>query len=512
MHSRLLLTLALVTLLSIAAAPLFAGGENRDPRPTEDRFFAVVLGDVERAEYGFMPAEEREEYRRMHWARLDPTPTTGINEREMEHQLRVVRAIRNNRDRFGLFIWDDRARAIIRFGEPSSVRKFIDEGGPLPGEIWSYPDMVLWFEDRRGDDSYRQGFARRGTGAPGIGEELEIRYLDTEARGIPPEKAEFNSRKAVEKAFRAISLDANRGRELALRGAHRWADLPELNDRGLPAGKEIPFLFDVTCFKGAGGGTDVVVGLMAPNGEFAFEGEGRERSARIRRRMALRDSTFEIVAGSEEELVHTVNGDRVETGWLVTADSFAVEPAKYQLVLRLDGRLSGGRNILMTDLVVPRFDGPSIRVSDLAPALRVSTSFREPGLYERRGHRIVPRPARTFTAGEEMHVYFEVYNVTADRDGRYYYSVTYRLEGTEGERGFSIFGGGGRDRGGPGTGQTFSSVGRGPDSGCSIVIDTRDLPPDDYTLQVEVTDQTSRVTDHAEASFRIPELSEGRTE
>lgn len=467
MFVRLLQALVLAAL---AAAPLFAGGENQDPQPTEDRFFTVVLGDEERAEYEFIPAEKREEYRRIHWARLDPTPTTGINEREMEHQLRVVRAIRNNRDRFGLFVWDDRARAIIRFGEPASAREFIDEAGPVPREIWSYTDMALWFEDRGGDGSYEQGFAQ----------------------GVPPEEA-----------FRAVSLDVQRGREPAIVGARRWADLPEMNDRGRPVGEEIPFVFDVTCFKGAAGGTDVVVGMMAPNGELVFEGEGRERNARIRRRIALRDSTFEIVAGSEEELVHTVNGDRVETGWLVTADSFAMGPAGYQLVLRLDDRLSGGRNILMTDLVVPRFDGPSIRVSDLTPALRVSTSFREPGLYERRGHRIVPRPARIFAAGEKVYVYFEVYNVTADRDGRYYYGVTYHLEGTEGERDFRFSGEGVRDRGGPGNGRTFGSVGRGPDSSRSIVIDTGDLPPDEYTLQVEVTDQTSRVTDRAEASFVI---------
>lgn len=328
-----------ILLICAAAAPAFGGVETTEPLPGEDRFFTLVLAGAERVRYEALPEDQKERFRTVHWARLDPTPTTEINEIEMEHQRRVVAAIRRFRDMLGFFVWDDRSRAMIRFGEPDSINTSPDEA-PVATALWVYADFALWFEDRAGNGVYGQGLAPLPAGG------AEIRF--DEVGGLP--------------------------------GEARYADVD-----------------------------------------------------------------------------------------------------------------------------VPDYSGSYVRVSAPVTAAKISTSFRENGLYARRGFRIVPRPAGVFRRGEPAAFYFEVYHVTADRDGRYYEEVTIRVEGGPGAAWTARFEGSARGELAPGRAATFGSVGREPDSGKSVTLDTTGLPPGAYTLVIEARDLTAEATDSARAAFTVTE-------
>lgn len=493
---------AFALLATLAAhLPLRAGVETDEPHPMEDRFFTIVLSDEDRAAYDFMPDEEKEAFRSAYWARLDPTPTTRINEREVEHQRRVIAAIRRFRDISGFFIWDDRTRAHIRFGEPVSRRPLRDD--PVPREVWHYPDMILWFEDLSLDGTYREGHVRPAPENRDTGAEPDTRRPDTEGEGRPADFSKDDSKLAVERAFQALSLDPRRGWELAAAGHERWEETPELNEYDHGEGEEIAFLFDASSLAGAGGKTDLLVGMLVANEALTFEGAGTGVSAKLRRRMALRDTAFAIAVQSEGLLDHRVAADRRDGGWLLTIDSFAVAPGPYQLVLRIDDLLSGGRGILITEMEVRDFREPTILVSDLVFASEISKSFRVKGLYERRGHKIVPRPARTYPPNDEVLVFFEIYHVSPGRGERHYCDVTYRLEGKK-RGGFAgFFGGTDEGRFEEGESRAFSSIGRGPASARFITIDTNGLPPDEYRLTVEARDATTGEVARSEAVFHV---------
>ncbi|MFH1681033.1 MAG: GWxTD domain-containing protein, partial [Candidatus Eisenbacteria bacterium] len=133
---------ALVLLVLLAgAARAFGEVEYREPNPSEERFFTVILTDEDRAAYESLPPEERAAWKRRYWASVDPTPTTDENQRETEHQRRVVETIRLFRDKEDRFVFDDRARSTIRFGTPKRRELLvgevvIHEGLRTPREFW----------------------------------------------------------------------------------------------------------------------------------------------------------------------------------------------------------------------------------------------------------------------------------------------------------------------------------------------------------------------------------------
>ncbi|MFH1277502.1 MAG: GWxTD domain-containing protein [Candidatus Eisenbacteria bacterium] len=471
--------IGIVLVCSFAAAvPLRAGVETDEPRPMEDRFFTVVLSEEERAVYEFLPDEEKGAFRRARWARLDPTPTTEINEREREHQRRVVAAIRRFREISGFFVWDDRARALVRFGEPLSVSA-PDGGDGVLREIWFYGDFVFGFEARSGEGSYRQGIRISPSGRTAEGE--------------------AGTREAMDEAFRAEGLVPEEGRRLVGEGARLWDEVPERNGFAPETGRSVGFVHDYWAFPGADGKTDVLVALLVPDSASVRDGA----PVIFRRRAAIRDSVLAIVArGEDTALRGGVGGD--PAGGFVTVDTFSVAPGEYQLVLRLDEEGAGPREIRFTNIVVPDYGGPDIRVGGPVVAGKVTTSFRQKGLYERREHRIVPRPGGRFSRGETVHFYFEIGHVREDRDGRYYMEIDYRLEGPPGDWAASF---GGTDGGKfePGRIEKFASVLRGPGGGRHIALETAGLPAGAYALVLEARDLTSDRTDRVSADFTITE-------
>ena len=118
----------------------------------------------------------------------------------------------------------------------------------------------------------------------------------------------------------------------------------------------------------------------------------------------------------------------------------------------------------------------------------VTRDTRGEGAYVRNGYRIVPRPIRIYAPGEDVTVYFEIYNIRTGRGGQGLYAVKYTLFGTKVKRFVSLFGGSSEGKLEPGIGQTFRSRSEGPAASRRITLDTASLPEDRYTLTIDVTD------------------------
>lgn len=122
---------------------------------------------------------------------------------------------------------------------------------------------------------------------------------------------------------------------------------------------------------------------------------------------------------------------------------------------------------------------------------RRSTGARPSGAWRsgavvRNGWRVVPRPIRRFEKGASPCLYFEVYNLMADRDGRYRYGVEHALSRREKQGFLAFLKGGSRARLSPGVAATIERESRAPDDAQRIAIDTSDLPADTYTIETRV--------------------------
>jgi len=110
---------------------------------------------------------EREEWISEFWVLKDPTPATGINERKIEHQMRVELA----RKMFGMEKapgWDKRGETLIRYGMPSVRTEIPSNIGfykfTPPGELWYYRylDMLIPFHNFNLNGVYIYAIERYG--------------------------------------------------------------------------------------------------------------------------------------------------------------------------------------------------------------------------------------------------------------------------------------------------------------------------------------------------------------
>ncbi|MFH1681034.1 MAG: GWxTD domain-containing protein [Candidatus Eisenbacteria bacterium] len=498
--------LLLVSLLALSPPPVRAQGESGEPSPREDRFFVVVLEAAERAVYEFLSEEEKAVFRRTHWGRLDPTPASEENERETEHQRRVLETIKRFRDRSGRFVWDDRGKALIRFGRPGRI-EFVrgtlqDDRFVPPRELWLHGGVLLEFEDRDLSGTYRFGGAG---GVFPVTEEIR-RRLDTGEGFVWEVMGEEAADSARALALANLSLDPERDFDASSAGREWWEGVPERNEHAPPPAG-LAFEQWVCALAREDSLACLLVGVEIPCRSLgrAIEVDAGRSSMRIELRTALRDSTYSLVARGRKNISCEIDPGGETPSRLIVVDSIAPSPGSYHLVIAVEDLAGGKGGIFQTDLDVPDLTGGSLCMSGLLLAEKAATSFREKGLVRRGDYRIDPRPSGSFRKGEVVHVYFEVYGVGPDRDGRYYSETAYSLSGKR-PGGFSArFGGTEKGRLSAGDATKAGSVSRESSSVHLMAIETSDLPPDTYTLAVETRDLSSGETARAVGRFVVEE-------
>lgn len=499
------LAIFLVFACAVPAARQELKGEDIEPSPMEDRFFAVILNETDRLEYEAYPDDSKLDWRRRYWARHDPTPTTRENQAEVEHMQRVRKAIAKFRDNKNRFVWDERAQCWVRYGKPERIETVpggvgLHEGVIPPRELWIYNDMIVWFLDYHLRGFYEvalqpdQKFSNIGSydgrlrEDSGMMEDTDLFFEESFERFL-----EVND----------YELDPTRARQMTETGMHRWIDLPEINTFDYSEGETFDFLFDVSNLAGTDGRTDIMIGFLVPLHKFEFHPvEGIER-ATIQRRIALFNSEYEMVDTSVANILHDRDPIDGQAGWFVTTDSISIEPGPYEMALRVIDTRSQNHGLMKTSVGVRDFSGDELLISDLVFATAVTRDRRGDGAFLRGDFRIVPRPLRIYSPGEDVNLYFEIYNLWNSENGKGLYEVKYTLYGTRTQRFVSFFGGSSEGKLEPGIAQTFRAEARGTGASRHISLDTSDLPEDRYTLIVEVVDLGNQTGDQVKGQFVV---------
>ena len=121
--------------------------------------------------------------------------------------------------------------------------------------------------------------------------------------------------------------------------------------------------------------------------------------------------------------------------------------------------------------------------------------------------RVIPRPSRAFGQGQNVNVYFEVYNLRPDAQGQTRFRVDYTVKGQkEGKGPFSLAGLGrliGRSEKGGEVTISYDMAGKGTKDAVHAGLDLSSGGTGDYTLQVMVTDLVSRMTASRGTGFTV---------
>ena len=165
------------------------------------------------------------------------------------------------------------------------------------------------------------------------------------------------------------------------------------------------------------------------------------------------------------------------------------------------------RSMLYRDsLHVTELRGGSLQVSGIQLARNIAPADGD-GRFVKNGLEVIPMPSLRFRSHEDVFLYFEVYNLKQDSNGRTCYQVDYTVRKQEGGVGRLIFSGLGRLIGKKTMGNEVTvSYELGGESAQEVIhtaLNLSDGTKGDYSLEVCVRDLNSGTQATRQTSFTV---------
>lgn len=460
-----------------------------------------LLSLGEREVWAGWPVERRRKFLQAWWNRRDPLPLSDVNERWVEQQKRI---------RF--------ARASLKWKKPLQKKEKLaaSDGGIVLLAPWDvrldgrpldnrgvfflrhgFPDFQsgpgrdecgFWQYDREGRDASPEGsfavnFTLHPLGndcifVPGPTTGMGLQHFSPGAAGSGPLDP------------RAVFEDIRSDAEVALSTDSYRHEI----------GHVIPVDVVPADFSFFDDGTDVALYFGVPLPDLEHE-SGRSR---YRKGLVLYDADWNEIARRAEEM-DAVLARVPETGGgaghLYLVDLFRVKlsPGSYHYAVQVDDRHGDGIGVVKGALEVREFIAGELALSDpILSATAIEGGGRAPR-FERYGHTVVPLPSMRFLAGQDVFLYYEVYDLQTDAEERVSFRIDYTiraesLDRNAVERVFDGLKGLIGVREGPET-VTLSFERSGPVGGDvwpeSVSFDAAALPAGSYVLEIVVVDRVA---------------------
>ncbi len=406
------------------------------------------------------PLEERWDFVRKFWADQDPDLTTAANERLLEHYRRVSFAMQNFSD--GRQPWDQRGEVYIRFGEPdhrSTYKELNFQQSMAVQRVKERLSRTLYGAAR----PPRRGIGLRGASSTFVGPVYPVRSLGGRGRGgsYRPVTATFDGSMVPWETWTYV--DVGSGIEITFtdefsNGNYNYA--PEPLDARIPARRlamftrysprniyrmaaaaqpnyfvrpkntlPMEFYFNSADFRGETDfrtALEVYVGIPRHQGHYMIDDDRTE--IMVDRTVALRNPTTGAVYRSEDKVNFAAKGD-------VTAERSAfvpdlarmdVPPGRYRMEVKIKDNLSVQHGRYRQDIEIESYERDSLQVSDLELAWRIS-SRKDEDKFNKGALWVIPMPTRTYRVGQNVFVYYEIYNLIQDEFGQTNYQVSYTV-------------------------------------------------------------------------------------
>ena len=466
---------------------------------------AFILTPPEQREFSRLDDEGRSTYWRHYWRTRDPDPKTDVNERLLEHFIRIAYArLEFNQHNWP---WDSRGDLFVRYGEPD-IRT--GPGRPyamgLIDDDWNFyvKKRDLHLELGLPPPAYMPDSFNAGDPGENIGR------VDG---GGTPERWIYTDR-GLDLTFDNPVMS---GRYLKTDGTRMVADAMELHIPSLSEEEDKIETFEplqsAVTFRGEGGRTvlEYSIGLLpddfgmfrSPTGAYSY----------IDIQMELFSPDWKPVADAAEKVSSlpttpqvTVRGNPL----FVHATRLEVEPGEYILATLLTDPEAARQATLDEPVILPDYSGDMLMVSDILPAAEIAeVSPGRRGRFIRGSLEVLPLPGRTLGADQPLFVYFEIYNLKKDAVGATEYSIRYSVAEASDTtallsklyQGLRSLVGWGRRR--AEISSEFLRTGIQRDVSTHLEIDMSRSRPGVYELLIEVTDSISGESAASLMTFRV---------
>ncbi len=330
-----------------------------------------------------------------------------------------------------------------------------------------------------------------------IGEGIEITFTDESGKGVYDyAPTPMDSEISLDRVAKFARYAPKRVAERAMAVSPDFY-APEYNVA------PFHFYFDVADFRGRDGRSALEVYYGVPRAAARYVPAEDVTRLVVERQVALIPTASDTVYRAAGELVYEAPGDQGGEGAFVPDVARLEAPAgTYRLEVRARDRMTGRLGLYRKEIRVEAYGGRRLGVSDLELAWRVSEG--QPGDKFSKGElRVIPMPTRSYRRGQNVFIYYEVYNLKPDGEGQTKYQVEYvigqrergilsRLVGTfVGKREEVAVGYKGRG---------FREM-----EAAYKEIDLKGFEPGRYFLRVVVTDLNSGETATKETLFKVVE-------
>jgi GWxTD domain-containing protein len=511
------------------AASHWRAGEGDEAMRVFERYFGIlpreevelyldlgmVLTSSERAEFAGLDTDGKRSYWAHYWSTRDPDPKTPVNERLLEHYIRVAWS----RIEFGEqeWPWDARGDFYVRYGEPDvrtgRYRPFAED---LIDDDPLFLDRKREFERSMGlpyavseetvTSSSRQGFVD-ASAAPGE----EAAFAGSVERA--PERWVYMDR-GVDVVFRD---PIGRGKYLVESDRHRMLvermaiNLPTMS----PEEDKIELIDpmdSVVTFRGENGATAVEYSFALIPDEFgAFRSvTGAYATVDVEVKLFTEDWTPVAKTGEKARRLQTIPQVQIRgIPLFVDATRMEVDPGTYRLTTFLLDPESGRRATAEEIIELPDYSGDQLMVSGILPAARVQeVGPGRTGRFIRGELEVLPLPGRALQVDQPLFIYYEIYNLAKDAIGATDFEIAYSVAEAPEDRalvsklfqGLASLVGRGRQR--AVLTSTVSRTGIRNQESAYLEIGLSELPADTYIIELTVTDKISGQTAGSLLYFR----------
>jgi len=240
------------------------------------------------------------------------------------------------------------------------------------------------------------------------------------------------------------------------------------------------------------------------NTDLFYDSEGDKFFTILKGEVGIFDENFVLITHDSLQHYATVPTEtETKSGTFISQWDVALNPGKYNLFFRLENPNSKKRTTIRTEFELEPVPETGLYLSDIQLALDVHPS-EETGLFHKRGYFVKPKAGNKIQIGRQFFIYFEIYRLSLDVEGKSRYQIEYLLQREKRIGGFlGLFG----------SKLTTEQVYQekiqksGQDSTQAEYKDLvfSDLKKDEYQLKIIVTDLTSGEEAHNEISIKLME-------
>jgi len=164
------------------------------------------------------------------------------------------------------------------------------------------------------------------------------------------------------------------------------------------------------------------------NKDLFYDSDGDEFYTILKGEVGIFDENFTLV--TNDSLKHHAivpTSSEAQSGTFISQWDVSLKPSKYNLFFRLENPNSKKRTTIRTDFELEPVPETGLYLSDIQLALDVQPS-EEKGLFHKKGYFVKPKAGNKIQIGRQFFVYFEIYRLSMDSDGKTSYQIEYLLE------------------------------------------------------------------------------------